>query len=65
MINVFCNVILPFENYRFYKSSKQSVSNFQGRGLLVPAVTREIVQNLELNKQHFKNFNGERNNKTM
>lgn len=41
-----------------------SVSNFQGRGLLVPAVTREIVQNLEPNKQHFKNFNGERN-KTM
>lgn len=29
-INVFCNIILPYEKYRFYKSSKQSVSNFKG-----------------------------------
>lgn len=65
MMNMFSNVILPYEKYRFYKSSKQNVSNFRGRGLLVPAVAIEIVQNLELNKQHFKTFNGERNNKTM
>lgn len=62
---MFSNVILPYEKYRFYKSSKQSVNNFKGRRLLVPAVAREIVQNLEPNKQHFKTFSGERNNKTM
>lgn len=61
---MFCNVILSTEMYKFYKS-KQSVINFKGQGLLVPAVAREIVQNLELNKLHFKTLNGERNNKIM
>lgn len=51
-INVFCNVILPTEMYKFYKS-KQSVINFKGQGVLVPAVAKEIVQNLELNKTAF------------
>lgn len=53
MIDVFCNIILPYEKYKFYKTGKQSVTNFKGQGLLVPAVAREIVQNLELNKLHF------------
>lgn len=65
MIDVFCNIILPYEKYKFYKTGKQSVSNFKGQGLLVPAVARELIQNLELNKLHFKTFNAERNSKIM
>lgn len=28
---MFCNVILPYEKYRIYKSSKQDVSNSKGQ----------------------------------
>lgn len=48
-------------NTNFIKSSNQS--NFKGQGRFGPCSVREIVQNLKLNRLHFKTFDAERNTK--